>query len=71
MDGPLLITPQVFGDDRGFFCESWHQRRFDELVAADKEEARIQSGGFDGEPSLQPCTKRMTRILVCIGKDAL
>ncbi len=34
MAGPLLITPQVFGDDRGFFYESWNQRRFDEAVGA-------------------------------------
>ena len=34
MEGPLLITPQVFGDDRGFFYESWNQRRFDEAVGA-------------------------------------
>ena len=26
--GPLLITPQVFGDSRGFFFESWNERRF-------------------------------------------
>jgi dTDP-4-dehydrorhamnose 3,5-epimerase len=32
MQGPLLITPQVFGDDRGFFYESWNQRRFDQAV---------------------------------------
>jgi len=32
MEGPLLITPQVFGDDRGFFFESWNQRRFDAAV---------------------------------------
>jgi dTDP-4-dehydrorhamnose 3,5-epimerase len=32
MQGPLLITPQVYGDDRGFFFESWNQRRFDEAV---------------------------------------
>ena len=32
MEGPLLITPQVFGDDRGFFFESWNQRRLDEAV---------------------------------------
>jgi dTDP-4-dehydrorhamnose 3,5-epimerase len=32
MQGPLLITPQVFGDDRGFFFESWNQRRFDDAV---------------------------------------
>jgi len=34
MQGPLLITPQVFGDDRGFFYESWNQHRFDEAVGA-------------------------------------
>jgi dTDP-4-dehydrorhamnose 3,5-epimerase len=32
--GPLLITPRVFGDDRGFFFESWNQRRFDQAVGA-------------------------------------
>ena len=32
IDGPLLITPQLFGDNRGFFFESWNQRRFDEAV---------------------------------------
>ena len=34
MEGPLLITPQVFGDDRGFFFESWNQRRFDKAVGS-------------------------------------
>jgi dTDP-4-dehydrorhamnose 3,5-epimerase len=34
IEGPLLITPQLFGDDRGFFYESWNQRRFDEAVGA-------------------------------------
>ena len=35
MAGPLLITPQVFGDDRGFFYESWNERRFrQDLIAA-------------------------------------
>ena len=32
VEGPLLITPQVFGDDRGWFFESWNQRRFDEAA---------------------------------------
>jgi len=26
--GPMLITPCVFEDDRGFFYESWNERRF-------------------------------------------
>jgi len=29
---PLLIDPQVFSDDRGFFFESFNHRRFEELV---------------------------------------
>ncbi|MCP9942745.1 dTDP-4-dehydrorhamnose 3,5-epimerase [Cyanobium sp. ATX 6E8] len=32
--GPLLLTPRVFGDGRGFFFESWNQQRFAELLAA-------------------------------------
>jgi dTDP-4-dehydrorhamnose 3,5-epimerase len=29
---PLLIEPKVISDDRGFFFESFNQRRFEELV---------------------------------------
>ena len=32
VEGPLLIKPQVFGDERGWFFESWNQRRFDAAV---------------------------------------
>jgi dTDP-4-dehydrorhamnose 3,5-epimerase len=28
----LLIEPQVFGDDRGFFFESFNQERFEKAV---------------------------------------
>ena len=34
MDGPLLIKPQIFGDERGWFFESWNQRRFDDAIGA-------------------------------------
>ena len=30
--GPLLISPKAFGDERGWFFESWNQRKFDEAV---------------------------------------
>lgn len=30
--GLLIIEPQVFGDSRGFFMESWQQQRFDVAV---------------------------------------
>lgn len=28
IDGPLIIEPTVFGDDRGFFLESWNAAAF-------------------------------------------
>jgi dTDP-4-dehydrorhamnose 3,5-epimerase len=28
----VLIEPKVFGDDRGFFCESYNQRQFEEAI---------------------------------------
>ncbi|MBM5798022.1 MAG: dTDP-4-dehydrorhamnose 3,5-epimerase [Cyanobacteria bacterium K_Offshore_0m_m2_072] len=28
LHGPLLLTPRVFGDSRGFFFESWNQNAF-------------------------------------------
>jgi len=37
--GPLLLTPRVFGDDRGFFFESWNERVFAEALVADGQAA--------------------------------
>jgi dTDP-4-dehydrorhamnose 3,5-epimerase len=31
LQGALLLEPQVFGDDRGFFLESYNRRKFAEL----------------------------------------
>lgn len=33
----LIIEPKVFGDDRGFFYESFNQRRFQELTGLQSE----------------------------------
>ena len=30
--GVVIVEPLVFGDERGFFFESWNQRAFDEAV---------------------------------------
>lgn len=30
LEGVLLIEPDVFGDDRGFFMETWNERRYAE-----------------------------------------
>jgi dTDP-4-dehydrorhamnose 3,5-epimerase len=37
IDGLLVIEPTVFGDDRGFFFESYNQRRFQELTGVRTE----------------------------------
>lgn len=34
IEGVLIIEPKVFGDNRGYFFESFSQREFDEKVAA-------------------------------------
>ena len=31
LDGPILIEPNVFGDERGFFCETYRRSTFMEL----------------------------------------
>ena len=44
--GPLLITPQVFSDDRGFY-ESWNERRFrSDLMAAGMAAAEAEAIKF-------------------------
>jgi dTDP-4-dehydrorhamnose 3,5-epimerase len=37
IDGLLIIEPNVFGDDRGFFFESFNARRFAELTGVEAE----------------------------------
>ncbi len=32
LEGVLILEPKVFGDERGFFMESFNQRVFDEAV---------------------------------------
>lgn len=32
IDGVLVVKPQVFGDNRGFFFECYNERRFEELT---------------------------------------
>ena len=33
----LILEPKVFGDDRGFFYESFNTRRFEELTGVKRE----------------------------------
>lgn len=38
VDGPVLLTPRVFGDDRGFFLETWNERSFATALDVPPEE---------------------------------
>ena len=35
LDGALIIEPRVFGDQRGFFMETYHQPRYAEAGIGD------------------------------------
>lgn len=35
LPGVLMLQPDVFGDDRGFFLETWAQRRYAEIGVAE------------------------------------
>ncbi|MCS5698950.1 dTDP-4-dehydrorhamnose 3,5-epimerase [Cyanobium sp. FGCU-52] len=41
IEGPLLLTPRVFGDDRGFFLESWNRRSFAEALGLSLDAAPV------------------------------
>jgi dTDP-4-dehydrorhamnose 3,5-epimerase len=35
IEGPKLLTPRRFGDSRGYFCETYNRRAFQEAVGVD------------------------------------
>ncbi len=52
IDGPLIIEPQVFGDERGFFMESWNAAKFAEagldIAFVQDNHSRSQKGVLRG-----------------------
>ncbi|MEO5706813.1 MAG: dTDP-4-dehydrorhamnose 3,5-epimerase [Alteraurantiacibacter sp.] len=52
IEGPLIIEPAIFGDDRGFFLESWNAARFAEhgldLAFVQDNHSRSQKGVLRG-----------------------
>lgn len=41
VEGPLLLTPRVFGDDRGYFLESWNERGFGQALGVEDGAAPV------------------------------
>ena len=69
IDGPLIIEPRVFGDERGFFMESWNAAVFAgqglELAFVQDNHSRSQKGVLRGmhfqNPQPQGKLVRVTR----------
>ena len=40
LDGPLLIKPNIFKDERGFFMESWNKKNWDDLLEENQQISR-------------------------------
>ena len=36
ISGPVLLTPKKFGDERGFFSETYNERQFSPLIGVDR-----------------------------------
>ncbi len=43
LDGPLLIAPRMFGDERGFFAETYRRNVFAELGVPEEMVQQNQS----------------------------
>ena len=41
IEGPLLIKPNVFNDDRGFFMESWNSNDWKNILEKNKQEFNL------------------------------
>ena len=41
IEGPLLIKPEVFNDDRGFFMESWNSTDWKNIIDKNKQELNL------------------------------
>ena len=41
IEGPLLIKPNVFNDDRGFFMESWNSNDWKSIIEKSKQEFNL------------------------------
>ena len=50
--GPLIIEPKAFGDERGFFMETWNQKKFAEagldIAFVQDNHSRSQKGVLRG-----------------------
>ncbi|MDE1467451.1 dTDP-4-dehydrorhamnose 3,5-epimerase [Aurantiacibacter sp. D1-12] len=68
IDGPLIIEPEVFGDDRGFFMESWNAGAFAEagldIAFVQDNHSRSDKGVLRGLHFQNPCAQgKLVRVV--------
>lgn len=73
LPGVMLIAPQVFGDERGFFSETWSQRALDEaldqrLTFVQDNHSRSQRGVLRGLHWQRPPQAQGKLVRVARGK---
>lgn len=66
--GPLIIEPRVFGDERGFFMESWNAASFVEaglsMAFVQDNHSRSQKGVLRGMHFQNPCPQgKLVRVV--------
>jgi dTDP-4-dehydrorhamnose 3,5-epimerase len=69
LEGPLLITPQMFCDGRGFFLESWNQELFDQAAGTTRfvqdNHSRSSAGVLRGL-HYQVCPHPQGKLVRCV-----
>lgn len=69
LSGVMIIEPKVFGDERGFFMESWNQSAFNQAVGREvhfvqDNHSRSAKGVLRGlHYQLQPPQGKLVRVL--------
>ncbi len=69
IDGPLILEPRVFGDERGFFLESWNKAAFAAaglvMDFVQDNHSRSQRGVLRGMHFQKPGTQgKLVRVVV-------
>ncbi|MEM9618747.1 MAG: dTDP-4-dehydrorhamnose 3,5-epimerase [Pseudomonadota bacterium] len=73
LDGVLILTPTRFGDDRGFFSETYNERRFIEIgvdirFVQDNHSRSVQKGTVRGLHYQAPPFAQAKLVRVAAGK---
>lgn len=76
IDGPLILEPKVFGDERGFFLESWNATSFAEIgldvTFVQDNHSRSQKGVLRGMHFQNPAPQgKLVRVVSGAVFDAI